>query len=330
MLDASCLLLRQLLCDIGGCIHGPHCGDWQLCFWAVCLGYQSRQALFPACSPGCSGDFQALLSCVRAVFSWLVCLLLYFTRVHPPVVCQERKGTQEDRFFYFFNPWMSENVWILLSNMIGHLDGPRIVGWILPLRVQKVPEFCLLEVFAPCHSSFCSSSCDLYGHWTSWHRRQPMLGIAVTAFPPSRSITESTRALGEWVHNAGGWSQGSPWAKAFRAPRPEGRCLTEGERGWGPVGEGFQQRSNLAGWAGRALSSWGRGPWSFRGSSQKRSDPGESDGSERPLKPGWPSGRRLDVAAGSRRCPCVGTTLFWTQSTCEVYETSQCKCWVGT
>ena len=172
---------------------------------------------------------------------------------------------------------MSENVWILLSNMIGHLDGPRIVGWILPLRVQKVPDFSLLEVFAPCHSSSCSSSCDLYGHWTSWHRGHPMLGIAVTVFPPLRSITESTRALGEWVHSAGGWSQGSPWTKAFRAPRPESRCLTEGERGWGPVGEGSQQRSNLAGWAGRALSSWGRGPWSFRDSGQKRSDSGESN-----------------------------------------------------
>lgn len=65
------------------------------------------------------------------------------------------------------------------------------------------------------------------------------------------------------MHSAGGWSRRGALEPRLSGPRGlDGRCLPEGERGW--VGGG-------------ALSSRGRGPWSFRGSSQKRSDSGESD-----------------------------------------------------
>lgn len=56
---------------------------------------------------------------------------------------------------------------------------------------------------------------------------------------------------------------------------------------WRPLSHGFQspealtagasQKGSIAGWAGKALSNQGRGPWSLWGSSQKRSDSGESD-----------------------------------------------------
>lgn len=140
-----------------------------------------------------------------------------------------------------------------MSEMSGYwLKHDRSFGWIqncglnIALRVQKVPDFCLPGSLCPVSFQF---------QWfirplNRLHRGQTMLRIAITS---SFSITWARRinkspggvSAPRWWIEPGG-----PWAKA-RAPRPEGRCLTEGERGWGP--EGKVPSRGVTGWVGGGL-----------------------------------------------------------------------------